>query len=192
MEKQLQWQTFKLNQLHRAKIKNQLPLCVWITGLSGSGKSTLANALEIELNLLGMHTYILDGDNLRHGLNQDLGFDIEARKENVRRIAHVAQLMVDAGLIVIVGIISPLKKGRDYARSLFPKNQFIEIYLSTSLAECEKRDVKGLYKKARRGEIKEFTGIHSLYEKPQSPNIEINTEGLSVKKATKIILKAIL
>jgi adenylyl-sulfate kinase len=187
-----QMQNFKLTETDRAKIKDQTPLCLWMTGLSGSGKSTLANALEVKLNALGRHTYILDGDNLRQGLNADLGFTIEARNENVRRAAEVARLMVDAGLMVIVGLISPLKAEREHARSLFAKNQFKEIYLSTSLIECEKRDVKGLYQKARAGDLKDFTGIDSPYEAPEAPEIELNTENLSVDKALDMIVKAIL
>ncbi len=187
-----QWQNFKLTETDRAKIKDQTPLCLWMTGLSGSGKSTLANALEVKLNALGHHTYILDGDNLRHGLNADLDFTMEARNENVRRAAEVARLMVDAGLIVIVGLISPLKAERDHARSLLGPNQFKEIYLSTSLQECEKRDVKGLYQKARSGALKDFTGIDSPYEEPEAPEIELNTENLSVDQAVDLIVKAIL
>jgi len=187
-----QWQNFKLTETDRAKIKDQTPLCLWMTGLSGSGKSTLANALEVKLNALGRHTYILDGDNLRHGLNADLDFTMEARNENVRRAAEVARLMVDAGLIVIVGLISPLRAEREHARSLFSPNQFKEIYLSTSLQECEKRDVKGLYQKARSGELKDFTGIDSPYEEPEAPEIELNTENLSVDQAVDLIVKAIL
>ena len=187
-----QWQNFKLAETDRAKIKDQTPTCLWMTGLSGSGKSTLANALEVKLNALGRHTYILDGDNLRHGLNADLGFTMDARNENVRRAAEVARLMVDAGLIVIVGLISPLKAERDHARSLFAKNQFKEIYLSTSLQECEKRDIKGLYQKARSGELKDFTGIDSPYEAPDSPEIELDTENLNVEQAVDVIVKATL
>ena len=192
MSTNIQWQNFKLTESDRAQIKNQQPLCLWMTGLSGAGKSTLANALEEKLNALGKHTYILDGDNLRHGLNQDLGFNMEARNENVRRAAEVARLMVDAGLIVIVGLISPLKAERDHARSLFGPNQFKEIYLSTSLAECEKRDVKGLYQKARSGDLKDFTGIDSPYEAPEAPEIELNTKNLTVEQAVDVIVKAIL
>lgn len=192
MSNNIQWQSFKLTEADRAKIKNQQPLCLWMTGLSGSGKSTLANALEEKLIALGKHTYILDGDNLRHGLNQDLGFNMEARNENVRRAAEVAKLMVDAGLIVIVGLISPLKAEREQARSLFAPNQFKEIYLSTSLKECEKRDVKGLYQKARSGDLKDFTGIDSPYEEPESPEIELNTENLTPELAVDIIVKEIL
>ena len=147
-------QPFIIQEFERAKIKNQKPICLWFTGLSGSGKSTIANALEEKLNKLGKHTYILDGDNLRHGLNKDLGFDIESRNENVRRTAEVARLMVDAGLIVIVGLISPLKNEREHARSLFSHGQFMEIYLSTSLQVCEKRDVKGLLEKLEQGSLR--------------------------------------
>lgn len=192
MSNNIKWQSFKLTEADRAKIKNQQPLCLWMTGLSGSGKSTLANALEVKLNALGMHTYILDGDNLRHGLNKDLGFSVEARNENVRRAAEVSKLMVDAGLIVIVGLISPLQAERDYARSLFTSKQFIEIYLSTSLAECEKRDIKGLYHKARSGDLKNFTGIDSPYEPPKAPEVEVNTEHLTEDQAVDTILKVIL
>ena len=192
MSTNIQWQSFKLTEADRAKIKNQTPMCLWMTGLSGAGKSTLANALEEKLNQLGKHTYILDGDNLRHGLNQDLGFSMESRNENVRRAAEVARLMVDAGLMVIVGLISPLRAEREHARSLFAANQFKEIYLSTTLAECEKRDVKGLYHKARSGDLKDFTGIDSPYESPQTPEIEFNTEHLTVEQAVEMVVKAIL
>lgn len=185
------WQSFQLSLSDRAKIKNQQPQCLWFTGLSGSGKTTLANALEVKLNQLGKHTYILDGDNLRHGLNQDLGFSLKARKENMRRTAEVAKLMVDAGLIVIVGLISPFKVEREYARSLFGKNLFKEIYLSTSLEVCEKRDVKGLYQKARSGKLKDFTGIDSPYEIPDEPEINLNMGNLTIDQAVEIIVKAI-
>jgi len=192
MSTNIQWQSFKLTEADRAKIKLQQPLCLWMTGLSGAGKSTLANALEEKLIQLGKHTYILDGDNLRHDLNQDLGFSVVARNENVRRAAEVARLMVDAGLIVIVGLISPLKTERDHARSLFGKNQFKEIYLSTSIQESEKRDVKGLYQKARAGDLKDFTGIDSPYVAPHAPEIELNTENLTVDQAVDDIVKVIL
>jgi adenylylsulfate kinase len=180
MDKNIKLQQFALTQADRAKIKNQTPMCLWMTGLSGAGKSTLANALEQELNSMGKHTYILDGDNLRHGLNSDLGFSETDRNENVRRAAEAAQLMVDAGLIVIVGLISPFKKERDWARSRFKDNQFKEIYISTSLQECEQRDVKGLYQKARRGEVKDFTGIDSPYESPENADVIIDTHNKSV------------
>lgn len=188
MDKNIKFQHFALTQSERAQIKNQTPICLWMTGLSGAGKSTLANALEQELNRKGKHTYILDGDNLRHGLNSDLGFSDAARIENVRRAAEAAQLMVDAGLIVIVGLISPFKKERDWVRSLFKDKQFKEIYISTSLAECEQRDVKGLYKKARRGELKDFTGIDSPYEAPEDAEVIIDTQNKSVDECVQQIL----
>jgi adenylyl-sulfate kinase len=189
MDKNIKFQHFALTQTERAKIKHQTPMCLWMTGLSGSGKSTLANALEQELNKMDKHTYILDGDNLRHGLNSDLGFTEADRNENVRRAAEAAQLMVDAGLIVIVGLISPFKKERDWARSLFKDNQFKEIYISTSLQECEQRDTKGLYRKARQGEVKDFTGIDSPYEPPENPDIIIDTQDKSVSDCVQMILE---
>jgi adenylylsulfate kinase len=191
MDKNIQFQHFALTQNERAQIKQQSPMCLWMTGLSGAGKSTLANALEQELNKQGKHTYILDGDNLRHGLNSDLGFSEVDRNENVRRAAEAAQLMVDAGLIVIVGLISPFKKERDWARSLFKDNQFKEIYISTSLQECEQRDVKGLYQKARRGEVKDFTGIDSPYEPPENPDVIIDTENKAVSDCVQLILEKV-
>jgi adenylylsulfate kinase len=189
MDKNIQFQQFSLSQTERAHIKQQIPMCLWMTGLSGAGKSTLANELEQKLNNMGKHTYILDGDNLRHGLNSDLGFSEDDRNENVRRAAETAKLMVDAGLIVIVGLISPFKKERDWVRSLFKNNQFKEIYISTSLQECEQRDVKGLYKKARQGEIKDFTGIDSPYEYPKNPDVIIDTKDKSVSECVQLILE---
>jgi adenylylsulfate kinase len=189
MNKTIKFQHFALTQTERAQIKNQMPMCLWITGLSGSGKSTLANALEQEFNKMGKHTYILDGDNLRHGLNSDLEFSAVDRNENVRRAAETAKLMVDAGLIVIVGLISPFKKERDWARSIFKDNQFKEIYLSTSLRECEQRDVKGLYQKARQGKLKNFTGIDSPYEPAENPEVIIDTKKKSIAKCVQFILQ---
>jgi adenylyl-sulfate kinase len=191
MDKNIKFQQFALTQTERANIKQQTPVCLWMTGLSGAGKSTLANALEQELNKMGKHTYILDGDNLRHGLNSDLGFTESDRNENVRRAAEAAKLMVDAGLIVIVGLISPFKQERDWARSLFKDNQFKEIYISTSLQECEQRDTKGLYKKARQGEVKDFTGIDSPYEPPINPDIIIDTQDKSVSDCVQLILEKV-
>ena len=188
MDKNIKFQHFALTQTERAKIKHQTPMCLWMTGLSGAGKSTLANALEQELNKMGKHTYILDGDNLRHGLNSDLGFSEVDRNENVRRAAESALLMVDAGLIVIVGLISPFKNERDWARSLFKPNQFKEIYISTSLQQCEQRDVKGLYEKARRGKVKDFTGIDSPYESPENAEVTIDTQNKSVDECVHRIL----
>lgn len=191
MDKNIQLQHFALSQTERAQIKNQTPLCLWMTGLSGAGKSTIANALEQELNKKGKHTYILDGDNLRHGLNSDLGFNEAGRNENVRRAAETAKLMVDAGLIVIVSLISPFKKEREWAKGLFKVSQFKEIYISTSLQECEQRDVKGLYQKARRGEVKDFTGIDSPYESPENPDLIIDTQAKSVTECVQFILEKV-
>ena len=191
MDKNIKFQHFTMTQTERAKIKHQTPMCLWMTGLSGAGKSTLANAIEQELNKKGKHTYILDGDNLRHGLNSDLGFSETDRNENVRRAAEVAKLMVDGGLIVIVGLISPFKQERDWARNLFKDNQFKEIYISTSLKKCEERDVKGLYKKARQGKVKDFTGIDSPYEPPKNPEVIIDTHDKSVIECVQLILKKV-
>jgi len=191
MDKNIKFQHFALTQTERAQIKHQTSMCLWMTGLSGAGKSTLANALEQELYKKGKHTYILDGDNLRHGLNSDLGFSEADRNENVRRAAEAAQLMVDAGLIVIVGLISPFKKERELARSLFKENQFKEIYISTSLQECEQRDVKGLYEKVRRGEVKDFTGIDSPYEPPENPDVIIDTQNKSISECVQLILEKV-
>ena len=191
MDKNIKFQHFALTQVERANIKNQTPMCLWMTGLSGAGKSTLANALEQELNKHGKHTYILDGDNLRHGLNSDLGFTELDRNENVRRAAEAAKLMVDAGLIVIVCLISPFKKERKWARNLFQPNQFKEIFISTSLEACEHRDTKGLYGKARRGELKDFTGIDSPYEVPDNPDIIIDTENKKVDECVQMTLQKV-
>ncbi|MBU3621102.1 sulfate adenylyltransferase subunit CysN [Polynucleobacter sp. CS-Odin-A6] len=170
----IQNQFFEINKGARAASKQQKPMCLWFTGLSGSGKSTIANALEKELYQIGKHTYILDGDNVRHGLNHDLGFTEADRIENIRRVAEAAKLMVDAGLIVLVTFISPFQKDREMARSKFAEGEFIEIFVDTPLEECEKRDPKGLYKKARQGLIKNFTGIDSSYELPLNAEVVLN------------------
>jgi bifunctional enzyme CysN/CysC len=171
----IQNQFFEINKEARAALNQQKPMCLWFTGLSGSGKSTIANALEKELFNMGKHTYILDGDNVRHGLSHDLGFTEADRIENIRRVAEVAKLMVDAGLIVLVTFISPFQKDREMARGKFQEGEFVEIFVDTPLEECEKRDPKGLYKKARQGLIKNFTGIDSKYERPVSPEIKIDS-----------------
>lgn len=172
----------------RAAIKSQRPRCIWLTGLSGAGKSALANALEVQLNQQGMHTCLLDGDNLRQGLCRDLGMDAEARKENVRRIAEVARLMVDAGLIVIVAAISPFRADREAARKLFPQGTFMEVYVSTPFEICAQRDPKGLYREARAGRIKNFTGLDSPYEAPLAPDCEINTSEVELTQACERLL----
>ena len=169
------WHQHQLTQALRGRQKQQQPLLLWFTGLSGAGKSTLAGALEQALFARGAHTYLLDGDNVRHGLCQDLGFSDTDRDENLRRVGEVAKLMVDAGLIVLSAFISPTAAERSRVRELFAEGQFIEVYVSTSLAECEKRDPKGLYQQARAGEISHFTGISAPYEAPQAAEIEIDT-----------------
>ncbi|HOI65143.1 MAG TPA: adenylyl-sulfate kinase, partial [Thiomonas arsenitoxydans] len=171
----LHWQALAVDKAARAALKHQQPRCVWLTGLSGSGKSTLANLLEKNLHAQGRHTYVLDGDNVRHGLNRDLGFTEGDRVENIRRVAEVARLMVDAGLMVIVSFISPFRAEREWARSLFAPGEFVEVFVDTPLAECERRDPKGLYAKARRGEIPAFTGISSPYEAPLTPEFLVQT-----------------
>lgn len=184
----LTWQDSDVTKEIRERQLGQKAKTLWFTGLSGSGKSTLANALEIRLAAQGKHTMLLDGDNIRMGLNRDLDFSDEARTENIRRIAEVAKLMNDAGLIVLTSFISPFKQDRDMARNIIGED-FVEIYISTSLEECERRDVKGLYKKARNGEITVFTGISSPYEAPKTPEIQIDTAETSVEAAVDLIIK---
>ena len=179
----------KINKEHRSKIKKQIPCMIWFTGLSGAGKSTLADTLEQKLNKLGKHTFSLDGDNLRHTLNEDLGFSDRDRNENIRRIGHVGKLMVEAGLIVIASFISPFKNQRDNSRKLFDKNEFVEVYLNTPIDICEKRDPKGLYKKARSGLIKDFTGIDSVYEKPENSEIVLDGSKKSPEELSEEVIK---
>ena len=187
----IQLQNLTINKNLREKINGHKGQVLWMTGLSGSGKSTIANEVEKILYSQGKKTYILDGDNIRHGLNKDLGFTDKDRVENIRRVAEVAKLMCDAGLIVITAFISPFRLEREMARSLFEKNDFKEIYISTPLKVAEKRDPKGLYKKARQGKIPNFTGIDSIYEKPTNPELEIDTSKVSLSKAVKKILNII-
>ena len=187
----IQLQNLTINKNLREKINGHKGQVLWMTGLSGSGKSTIANELEKILYSQGKKTYILDGDNIRHGLNKDLGFTDKDRVENIRRVAEVAKLLCDAGLIVITAFISPFRLEREMARSLFEKNDFKEIYISTPLKVAEKRDPKGLYKKARQGKIPNFTGIDSIYEKPTNPELEIDTSKVSLSKAVKKILNII-
>ena len=173
---------YQVSKLERQKLLNQNSLLLWFTGLSGSGKSTIANALEHKLHQEGIKTYALDGDNIRMGLNNDLIFSSEDRKENIRRIAEVANLMVDAGVVVLAAFVSPYKKDRENIARIVGNDNFVEIFVTTSLEECERRDVKGLYKKARAGEIKDFTGVNAPYEAPDSPDVEIVTDGLSIEE----------
>jgi bifunctional enzyme CysN/CysC len=182
------WQSLDVDQSWRAAQKNQRPCVLWLTGLSGAGKSTIANVVERKLVGLGRHTYLLDGDNLRHGLNRDLGFDEADRSENVRRVAEVARLMLDAGLIVLVCLISPYRIERARARALFADGEFCEVYINTSLAEAERRDPKGLYRKARAGELRQFTGIDAPYEPPEHPEISIQTLEVTAEQAAEQIV----
>jgi bifunctional enzyme CysN/CysC len=182
------WQVLDINKDARARQKLQKPFCLWLTGLSGAGKSTIANLLEKQLFASGRHTYILDGDNIRHGLSRDLGFTEADRVENIRRAMEVARLFVDAGLVVIVAFISPYRAERDLARSRFEPNEFVEIHVDASLEECERRDPKGLYAKARRGELVNFTGIDSDYQPPQAPEIRLDTVSRSPDECVDLIL----
>ena len=173
---------YQVSKLQRQKLLNQNSLLLWFTGLSGSGKSTIANALEHKLHQEGIKTYALDGDNIRKGINNDLTFSPEDRKENIRRIAEVANLMVDAGVVVLAAFVSPYKKDRENIARIVGNDNFVEIFVNTSIEECERRDVKGLYKKARAGEIKDFTGVNAPYEAPDAPDVEIITDGLSIEE----------
>ncbi|PNQ74786.1 adenylyl-sulfate kinase [Hanstruepera neustonica] len=179
---------YQISKEDRQKAKNHNSFLLWFTGLSGSGKSTIANVVEQELFKQGINTYTLDGDNIRKGINNDLTFTPKDRTENIRRIAEVANLMVDAGIVTLAAFVSPYKKDRDNIKSIVKDVNFVEIYINTSVEECERRDVKGLYKKARAGEIKNMTGISAPYEAPENPDIEIKTEDVSVEQAVKQIL----
>lgn len=176
MKKDIVPHTYHITQKHRSELYGHNPLLIWFTGLSGSGKSTIANLVEETLFKQGVKTYSLDGDNIRNGINNDLSFSPEDRAENIRRISEVANLMIDAGIVVLAAFVSPYKKDRDNIRTIVKDINFVEVYVNTSIQECERRDVKGLYKKARAGEIKNMTGISSPYEPPENPHIEIRTE----------------
>lgn len=188
----IHWQDTEVNRSERAKIKGQQPSCLWFTGLSGAGKSTIANLVEKRLHTLGYHTYLLDGDNVRHGLNKDLGFSAEDRTENIRRIAEVAKLMTDAGLIVLVSFISPFKADRDKARQLFDYGVFKEVFIDTPIDVCAQRDVKGLYAKAQKGEIADFTGVSSPYEAPDNAEFVLTTETQSAEALAEQLVQQLL
>ena len=174
---------FTISKKERIRRNKHNSFLIWFTGLSGSGKSTIANLVEIRLHEDSINTYLLDGDNIRKGINNDLTFSPEDRTENIRRIAEVANLMVDAGLVTIAAFVSPYKKDRENIRSIVKDVNFVEIFINTSLEECERRDVKGLYQKARRGEIKNMTGISAPYEAPENPDIEIKTEEETIQQS---------
>jgi adenylylsulfate kinase len=182
------WHAGQVSRTDREKLLGQRGCTIWLTGLSGSGKSTIAVAAEKALAQKGRLTYILDGDNIRHGLNKDLGFSHEDRKENIRRIGEVAKLFVDGGFVVITAFISPYREDRDMVRQIMPPGQFIEVHVNAPVETCEKRDPKGLYAKARTGEIKEFTGVTAPYEEPLRPEVELRTDKLSVAESVTRIL----
>jgi bifunctional enzyme CysN/CysC len=185
----IHWQAMDVNKAARAQQKLQRPICLWFTGLPGSGKSTIANLLEKRLFAAGKHTYTLDGDNVRHGLNRDLGFSEADRVENIRRVTEVARLLVDAGLVVIVSFISPFRAEREFARTRFAPEEFLEIFVDTPIEECERRDPKGLYAKARRGELVNFTGIDSPYEPPTSAEVRLETSRHSAEECVEFLLQ---
>ena len=191
MQKNIVKHSYSVNRDSRKKLKQHKSILLWFTGLSGSGKSTIANCVEQELQKNSIHTYTLDGDNIRKGLNSDLSFSPEDRSENIRRIAETAHLMMDAGLVILAAFVSPYRNDRDVIRNIVGDDNMVEIYINTSIEECERRDVKGLYKKARKGEIKNMTGISAPYESPLHPDIQINTEEVTIVDATKQIINFI-
>ncbi len=186
------WHEHQITKQLRAEQKHQKPCLIWFTGLSGSGKSTVAGALEQALFSRGYHSYLLDGDNVRHGMNRDLGFSDQDRVENIRRIGEMAKLFVDAGLIVMSAFISPFQSERQMVRDLLDSDEFIEIYMAAPLSVCEQRDPKGLYKKARAGEISNFTGIDSEYQPPSNPELVVDTSEHSVSECAEQILDYLL
>ena len=192
MSENIVWHHQKVTRADRASIKNQSPCLLWFTGLSGSGKSTIANALDVALFERGYHTFLLDGDNVRHGLNKDLGFSDEDRVENIRRIGEVSKLFTDSGVIVLSAFISPFTSDRRLVRNLFPAGEFIEVFMDTPLETCEQRDPKGLYEKARAGKIKHFTGIDSPYEVPERPEVRLDTSQMSVDDCVNRLISYLL
>jgi len=186
------WHIQQVDKKQRATLKNQRPCLLWYTGLSGSGKSTVANAVDALLLERTCHSYLLDGDNVRHGLNGDLGFSDEDRIENIRRISEVAKLFIDSGLIVSTAFISPFAADRVMAKEKLAEGEFIEVFIDTPIAICEQRDPKGLYKKARAGEIKDFTGIDSTYDVPQSPTIHVETADKNIEQCAKQIIQYLI
>lgn len=189
MSSNIVWHSHPVDQDIRAAAKSQTPVVIWFTGLSASGKSTIAGALEQILTYQGYHTYLLDGDNLRHGLCRDLGFGEADRRENIRRVGEVAKLCADAGLIVLAAFISPFRSDRALVRELLEPGQFVEVFVDTPLAVCQQRDPKGLYRKALSGEIKQFTGIDSPYEAPEQAEIRIDAEGSSIAESVNQLLE---
>ena len=186
------WQPTDITRADHARLKNQTPRVLWFTGLSGAGKSTIANEVEKRLNVMNRHTFLLDGDNVRHGLNKDLGFTEADRIENIRRVGEVAKLMADAGLIVLTAFISPFRAEREMVRQMLPAGEFVEVYVETALEVAEARDVKGLYKKARQGQLKNFTGIDSPYEPPLDPEIRVNTAEMTAEQAAEHIIRQLM
>jgi adenylylsulfate kinase len=186
------WHDASVSKEERQEKNKHQSFVLWFTGLSGSGKSTLANAVSRKLFERGSHTYVLDGDNVRHGLNKDLGFSPEDRTENIRRIGEVAKLFVDSGQIVSTAFISPYREDRHQVRELLPDGEFIEVYVEASLEACEERDPKGLYKKARSGEIPSFTGINAPYEEPENPELTVNTEQKSIEESAQEVVDALV
>jgi bifunctional enzyme CysN/CysC len=188
----IHWQAMDIERDHHAAMKNQTPAVIWLTGLSGSGKSTIANIIERKLARMNRHTFLLDGDNVRHGLNKNLGFTETDRVENIRRVGEVARLMTDAGLIVITAFISPFRAERELVRAMMKEGEFIEVFVDTPLEVAEARDVKGLYAKARAGTLKNFTGIDSPYESPDAPEIRIDTTAMTPQEAADLVISKLI
>jgi adenylylsulfate kinase len=188
----LYWHNPSITVKERRESYDHMSFVLWFTGLSAAGKSTLANSLGTRLHMMGIKNYVLDGDNIRHGLNKDLGFSPEDRKENIRRIGEVAKLFVDAGLIAMKAFISPYREDRDAVRRLLKKDEFIEVFVKCSLEECERRDPKEMYKKAQRGEIKEFTGISAPYEEPENPEIILETDNLTPEECVETVMNYLI